>query len=176
MSNANLYTLFLGQFPTDPAAVFLDGVDGRVLRYGEVGQRSGKVLSVLQRHGVTQGDRVVVQVDKSIEAVVLYLACLRAGAIYIPLNTAYTPSEVRYFLDNATPRLFVCAPGKREAMTAVADAAGVASVLSLGANGDGELSDAATEAPASDQVVEVADDDLDEDRALIANQVAQVAT
>ena len=61
MSNANLYTLFREQFPADPAAVFLDGVDGRVLRYGEAGQRSGKVLSVLQRHGVTQGDRVVVE-------------------------------------------------------------------------------------------------------------------
>ena len=160
MSNANLYTLFRRQFPADLAAVFLDGIDGRVLRYGEVGRRSGQVLNVLQRHGVTKGDRVVVQVDKSIEAVVLYLACLRAGAIYIPLNTAYTPSEVSYFLENATPRLFVCAPAKREAMTAVADSAGVGSVLSLGANGDGELSDAAAEAPASDQVAEVAGDDL----------------
>ena len=149
MSNANLYTLFRERFPADTAAVFLDGVDGRVLRYSEVGQRSGQVLSVLLRHGVTKGDRVVVQVDKSIEAVVLYLACLRAGAIYIPLNTAYTASEVRYFLENATPRLCVCAPAKREAMAAVAQAAGIEAVLSLGATDDGELLDAAANAPAS---------------------------
>ena len=56
------------------------------------------MLSLMQQRGVKKGDRVVVQVDKSIEAVLLYLACLRAGAIYVPLNTAYTPAEVGYLL------------------------------------------------------------------------------
>ena len=71
------------------------------------------MLSLLQQLGVKKGDRVVVQVDKSIEAVLLYLACLRAGAIYIPLNTAYTPAEVGYFLGDSTPQLFVCTPAKK---------------------------------------------------------------
>ncbi len=160
MNNANLYTLFLERFPKDPTALFLDGVDGRRLLYREVPHRTGQMLSLLQQSGVQKGDRVVVQVEKSIEAVLLYLACLRAGAIYVPLNTAYTPKELGYFLQDATPRLFVCAPDRKEALAPVVRAAGVPIVLSLGAAGEGELADAAATAPASEQVVEVAADDL----------------
>ena len=160
MNNANLYTLFLERFPKDPTALFLDGVDGRRLLYREVPHRTGQILSLLQQSGVQKGDRVVVQVEKSIEAVLLYLACLRAGAIYVPLNTAYTPKELGYFLQDATPRLFVCAPDRKEALAPVVRAAGVPIVLSLGAAGEGELADAAATAPASEQVVEVAADDL----------------
>ena len=159
MNNANLYNLFLERFPKDPTALFLDGVDGR-LHYREVPQRTGQMLSLLQQSGVQKGDRVVVQVEKSIEAVLLYLACLRAGAIYIPLNTAYTPKELGYFLQDATPRLFVCAPDRKDALAPVVRAAGVPVVLSLGAGGEGELSEAAATAPASEQVVEVDADDL----------------
>jgi malonyl-CoA/methylmalonyl-CoA synthetase len=118
------------------------------------------MLSLLQQSGVQKGDRVVVQVEKSIEAVLLYLACLRAGAIYIPLNTAYTPKELGYFLQDATPQLFVCAPDKKEALTPVVRAAGVPVVLSLGATGEGELMEAATAAAPSEQIVEVRADDL----------------
>lgn len=160
MNNANLYTLFLERFPKDPTALFLDGVDGRRLLYREVPHRTGQMLSLLQQSGVQKGDRVVVQVEKSIEAVLLYLACLRAGAIYVPLNTAYTPKELGYFLQDATPRLFVCAPDRKEALAPVVRAAGVPAVLSLGAAGEGELAEAAATAPASEQVVEVAADDL----------------
>ena len=160
MNNANLYTLFLERFPKDPTALFLDGVDGRRLLYREVPHRTGQMLSLLQQSGVQKGDRVVVQVEKSIEAVLLYLACLRAGAIYVPLNTAYTPKELGYFLQDATPRMFVCAPDRKEALAPVVRAAGVPIVLSLGAAGEGELADAAATAPASEQVVEVAADDL----------------
>ena len=140
--------------------MFLDGIDGRQLRYSEIASRSGQMLSLLQQLGVKKGDRVVVQVDKSIEAVLLYLACLRAGAIYIPLNTAYTAAEVGYFLGDATPRLFVCTPAKKAELEAVAKDHGVASVLSLGGEGDGELVDAIESLPASEGVVEVAADEL----------------
>ena len=67
MNNANLYRLFERRFPNDAGAVFLDGIDGRQLRYSEIPSRSGQMLSLLQRHGVKKGDRVVVQVDKSFE-------------------------------------------------------------------------------------------------------------
>jgi malonyl-CoA/methylmalonyl-CoA synthetase len=160
MNDANLYRLFERRFPNDAGALFLDGVDGRQLRYSEIPSRSGRMLSLLQRHGVKKGDRVVVQVDKSIEAVLLYLACLRAGAIYIPLNTAYTPAEVGYFLDDATPRLFVCTPAKKPDLEAVARDRGVAAVLSLGGAGEGELVDALASQPASDEVVQVEADEL----------------
>jgi len=118
------------------------------------------MLSLLQQRGVKKGDRVVVQVDKSIEAVLLYLACLRAGAIYIPLNTAYTPAEVGYFLSDATPQLFVCTPAKKAELEAVATGCGVPGVLSLGGAGDGELIDALGSQPASDEVVHVEADEL----------------
>jgi len=160
MTHANLYALFLERFPRDPAALFLDGTDGRRLRYSEVPERTGRILSLLQQLGVQKGERVVVQVDKSIEAVLLYLACLRAGAIYIPLNTAYTPSEVGYFLTDATPRVFVCTPGNQERLAAVADECGVPAVLGLGAAGEGDLIEALEAQPASEQIVEVAGDDL----------------
>ena len=96
------------------------------------------MLSLLRQLGVRKGDRVVVQVDKSIEAVLLYLACLRAGAIYIPLNTAYTPSEVNCFLGDATPQLFVCMPAMQDELTTLANSCGVPAVLSLGGAGDSE--------------------------------------
>ncbi len=68
---------------------------------------SARFAAALRRRRVVQGDRVVVQVDKSMGAVALYLGCLRTGAIFVPLNTAYTAAEVDYFIDDAEPRLFV---------------------------------------------------------------------
>ncbi len=160
MTNANLYTLFAERFPKDSDSLFLDGVDGRQLRYDEIPLRSGQMLSLLRRRGVERGDRVVVQVEKSIEAVLLYLACLRAGAVYVPLNTAYTPAEVAYFLGDAKPRLFVCAPARKAELEAIANDCGVPGVLSLGGAGEGEFVDALDSLPASDEVVEVAADEL----------------
>lgn len=160
MSNENLYALFRQRFPDDVEAVFLDGVDDRSLLYGSLDERTGKLLTVLRDNDVGKGDRVVVQVDKSIEAVLLYLACLRAGAIYIPLNTAYTPSEVHYFLDNAGPKLFVCTPTMRQALETVATQAKVPALMSLGRQGEGELMEAAETAVASEEISEVGEQDL----------------
>jgi len=87
--------------------------DGRRFSYGDVEDVSGRFANVLVKLGVKPGDRVAVQVPKSIEAVMLYLAVVRAGAVFLPLNTGYTPAEIEYFLDNATPRIFVCDPKKR---------------------------------------------------------------
>ena len=160
MSNSNLYSLFLERFPNDVDALFLDDVNGGTLRYSEIQQRSGQMLSLMQQLGVKKGDRVVVQVDKSIEAVLLYLACLRAGAIYIPLNTAYTTSEVAYFLEDATPQLFVCTPARQDELKVVAAACEVPGILSLGAAVDGGLMQALESLPASEGIIEVEPDDL----------------
>ena len=160
MRNANLYALFLERFPSDPNALFLDTGHARQLRYSDVPEQTGRLLSLLQGLGVRKGDRVMVQVDKSIESVLLYLACLRAGAIYIPLNTAYTPAEVAYFLQDATPRLFVCAPKSLSAMATVARESGVPELFTLDAEGQGSLTDALAAHAASDRIVEVAADEL----------------
>lgn len=160
MSNANLYALFLAHFPTDPDAVFLDAPNGHTLRYADIPQHTGRMLTRLRQAGVGKGDRVVVQIDKSIEAVVLYLACLRAGAIYVPLNTAYTASEVTYFLQDAEPRLFICTPSARTELAAIAEETGVARVFSLGADAEGDLVDALSSVPVSDEIALIEGNDL----------------
>ncbi len=85
------------------------------------------------------GDRVAVQVDKSAEAVVLYIACLRLGAIFVPINVANTPNEVDYFLRDCEPRLAVIRPADRTLLEPSAARAGVAHVETLGENADGSL-------------------------------------
>ena len=81
---------------------------GRTWSYAEVVGLSGRLANLLQALGVQAGDRVAVQVDKSVEAIALYLATIRAGAVFLPLNSAYTRAEVGYFLEDAEPRVFVC--------------------------------------------------------------------
>ncbi len=106
----------LAQFPPQPPdRAFITTGDGRVLTYGGLRALSARLAQALQALGVKPGDRVAAQVEKSPEAIALYLACVRAGAIWLPLNTAYTRAELAYFVTDAEPALFVTAPG-REAM------------------------------------------------------------
>ena len=96
-------------------AVFIHGDDGRVLTYEEFWSLSGRIANSLARYSVRVGDRVAVQVHKSIEALALFLACGRLGAIFLPLNPAYTVGEVSYFIGDAEPSLVICDPAKAEA-------------------------------------------------------------
>lgn len=105
--NANLFGLFATAWHyvrTRPALV---EPNGGSLTFADLDRLSAQFATVLRSHGVVPGDRVVVQVEKSVSAVALYLACLRVGAIFVPLNTAYTGSEIEYFLSDAEPKLFV---------------------------------------------------------------------
>ncbi|MFT7459225.1 MAG: malonyl-CoA/methylmalonyl-CoA synthetase, partial [Planctomycetota bacterium] len=86
MNNSNFYALVQSGFPSDEEAVFLEHERG-ILKYSELDVATGKILALFEQLGVIKGARVIAQVDKSPEAIVLYLACLRAGVIYIPLNT-----------------------------------------------------------------------------------------
>jgi malonyl-CoA/methylmalonyl-CoA synthetase len=95
-----------------PEATFIVSDDGRRFSYGSFWQLAGELAGALQAAGAKPGDRVAVQVDKSVEAIALFFACARAGFIFLPLNTAYTPSEISYFLADAEPAIFICAPGK----------------------------------------------------------------
>ncbi|MBY6058482.1 malonate--CoA ligase [Leisingera daeponensis] len=103
-----------------------------------------RLATALEELGVRPGDRVAVQVEKSAEAVLLYLACLRTGGLFLPLNTAYTGAEIDYFLDNAEPRLFVCDPGAMDQHAKRASAA--LAVETLGADGGGTLMQRAAQA------------------------------
>jgi malonyl-CoA/methylmalonyl-CoA synthetase len=133
----NLYAA-LRAIADTPHAPFLTTPQGRTLTYGDLETGSARLANALVEAGVQPGDRVAVQVEKSPEVVLLYLACLRAGAVYLPLNTAYTLNELAYFIGDAQPRVVICDP-KGEAGLAALDAA----VLTLDAAGQGSLSDLA---------------------------------
>ncbi len=141
----------------DPAAPFLETMDGRRLSYGDAFALSGQIANALAACGVRVGDRVVAQVDKTPEALALYLACLRAGAVYLPLDMAFTANELAYFVADAEPKLIVCTPAVREAATAIA--AGAA-VETLDRSGKGSLMEWATGAPGAFAIAERGDDDL----------------
>ncbi len=127
----------------EPDRVFIEAADGRTLSYARAYERTGRIANTLARRGVKPGDRVAVQVEKSAEAILLYLACLRSGAVYLPLNMGYTLAELDYFIGDATPSLLVCAPDRAEALRPIAQAHKVGSVLTLGAKSDGTLAELA---------------------------------
>ena len=103
----NLYSLLQDRFLAASAKPSLIDADGHGPTYGQLDDLSARFASVLRSYGVEAGDRIIVQVDKSVGAMALYLGCLRVGAIFVPLNTAYTAAEVDYFLSDSEPRLFV---------------------------------------------------------------------
>ncbi len=105
--NHNLYAALREAFSQDLNKTFLSQPGDSEVSYGEIDIISAKLANTLVDLGVGIGDRVVVQVPKSAEAVALYLACLRMGAVYMPLNTSYTANEVQYFIDDARPSLYV---------------------------------------------------------------------
>src|SRR5690606_24644693 len=109
----NLFSILRGKWP-EAGKTFLETGAGRQIAYGELDGETARLANAIVACGVKPGDRVAVQTEKSPEALLLYLACLRAGAAYLPLNTAYTPAEVEYFVGDAEPALVVCRPGTRE--------------------------------------------------------------
>jgi malonyl-CoA/methylmalonyl-CoA synthetase len=138
----NLYSVVAAAAPA-PSSPFLRTPDGSAMSYGQMADGAGRYANALAALGVRPGDRVAVQVEKSPQAVLLYLATLRAGAVYLPLNTAYTLAELEYFVGDAGPKLVVCDPAARDGLAAMAAALGVAAVETLGADGRGSLADRA---------------------------------
>lgn len=137
----NFFSLLHARFA--PAAPCLTIPGGRSWTYGEVDALSAAMAGAALAAGARPGDRLAVQVEKSPENVALYLGAMRAGLAYVPLNTAYTEKEVAYFLGDAQPTVFVCRPAKETELKSAAETAGVKSLLTLGADGQGALMDAA---------------------------------
>ena len=113
MTNLLFQTLFNGQPEHDPC---LRLADDSSINYGELLLGTARVANALVALGVQPGDRVAAQVDKSVAAVVLYLGTIRVGAVFLPLNTAYTANEVEYFVNDARPALFICTPSATKAL------------------------------------------------------------
>lgn len=114
--------------------------DSARISHAEFLGRAAQFAQAITTLGVVPGDRVAVQVEKSADALALYAACVQAGAVFLPLNPAYLPSEVAYFLEDAEPTLFVAAP---EAASALLPVAGTVRMETLGAGGDGTLANLA---------------------------------
>lgn len=142
----------------DTGKVFLEAHDGRQITYGDVLTLSARYANALTDIGVAPGDRVAVQVEKTPEALMLYLATVRAGGVFLPLNTAYTPAEIDYFVTDAEPAVLVCDPAKADALAATAKKVG-ASLQTLDAAGEGSLRRLAD--GASEQFEDVAREDSD---------------
>lgn len=130
-----------------PDAPFLERPDGRIDTYADLRAHTARLAHALTALGVKPGDRVAAQVEKTPENLYLYLACVRAGAVFLPLNTAYTLNELSYFIEDAEPALIVCDPGVLEGVTSLAGRIG-ARVATLDAKGQGSLTDLAADQPA----------------------------
>lgn len=143
----------------DGSAPFIETPDGLTLTYDGLVARSAAYANALVALGVTPGDRVAVQVEKSADALMLYLGTVRAGGVFLPLNTAYTPAEVEYFIGDAKPAVVVCDPARREAIAPIAEKTG-ARLETLDGTGKGSVSTAADEAATDFQDVARGADDL----------------
>ncbi|WP_085905929.1 malonate--CoA ligase [Kiloniella majae] len=156
----NLYALFQSRFPNNMSSDFIKSPDGGNLSYSELDQQTAQMAGTLLSLGVEAGDRVAVQVEKTKEAVVLYLACLRVGAIYLPLNTAYTADELDYFMGDAQPHVMVCTSEKYKNLEAVAQRNSVPHLLTLNNKGTGSLMDRFKRTLPHHEVKDVSGDDI----------------
>lgn len=136
--NNNLFEIFRARFPADMSRVFIARPDGRAFSYGEMEETSGRIAALLLELKVKPGERVAMQVEKSAAAVFLYLACLRAGAVFLPMNTGYRADELDYFIADAQPAVVIADPHAKALMDVCA-ARAVPHVLTLDASGTGSL-------------------------------------
>ena len=157
-ANANLFSRLFDRLD-DPNRLAIETHDGGRITYGDLIARTGQLANVLVARGVKPGDRVAAQTEKSVAGLVLYLATVRAGAVYLPLNTAYTLNELDYFITDAEPSVVVCDPSKAKGIGAIAAKVG-AKVEGLGADGKGSLTEAADKAASEFATLVRNNDDL----------------
>jgi len=157
--NHNLFATFARRMQARGEADFITTREGHGCSHAEGLAATARLAGALTELGVRPGDRVAAQTDKSPEAILLYLATLRVGGVYLPLNTGYTGEEIRYFLGDAEPALFVCRPGNVEEARKIATESGCPAVETLGKSDDGSLMEAAERAtPYNDIAAREADD------------------
>ena len=140
MTNANFFTSLALRAPEE-STTLLTTVDGAQYNYGDLERQSAKAANALRELGLQPGDRVSVQIEKSVANLWLYMGVLRAGLVFHPLNTGYALEEMRFFLGDAEPGLLVCDPAKSDAYKAVCEELGIAFLLTLDADGHGSLAD-----------------------------------
>ena len=157
MSNLLYDTLFNAHAGSDKT--FLTSADGSSLSYRAFLNRAGQFANAFKDLGLKPGDRIAVQVGKSADALALYAASVRAGIVFLPLNTAYTVGELSYFIDNSGAALVVCDPASEKELGPVCERL-QARLLTLGPRGDGSLAALASTEATEFETVPRAPDDL----------------
>lgn len=156
----NLYSLLESGFPPDSSSTCLETQEGLDLTWEDIDRRTAQMANLLRSLDLPEGARVASQLEKSPESLLLYLATIRAGYAYLPLNTAYREAEIEYFLGNASPSVMVCSQKNLAWIEPLAAKAGTRHVFTLEDDHTGTLLDAATGQDANFSTVERADDDL----------------
>jgi malonyl-CoA/methylmalonyl-CoA synthetase len=142
MTNDNLYARLAAHFPERRDDVAIETHDGLYWTWRDLERASARMANLLASLRLPVGSRVAVQVEKSPEAAVLYLATLRAGHVFVPLNSGYRQAEIEYFVGDAEPAVVVCAPAAAQWIEPIATARG-ARVLTLGDDRRGTLLESA---------------------------------
>jgi malonyl-CoA/methylmalonyl-CoA synthetase len=137
--NSNLFVALRAAFPPDLDAVAVQTDEGLHYSWRDLDRASAMMANLLESLDLPDGSRIAVQVEKSVEAMVLYLATLRAGHVFLPLNTAYQSAEIEYFIGNAEPAVVVCSPPNFGWVSKIAFKAGTQNVFTLGDDRSGSL-------------------------------------
>jgi len=159
-NDCNLFTHFSTQIRDHADKELLQTTDGQSYSYSDIDQSSARLANYLCKLGAVPGDRISVQVEKSPECLCLYLACLRAGFVFHPLNMGYKAGELDYFLGNAEPSIVVCDPANEEMIADIADSVGTKHLLTLDAAGAGTIVDGADRLSSEFETVTREADDL----------------
>ena len=139
MSSQNLFSALRAAFPSDLNAVAVETDEGLRYSWRDLDRATAMMANLLASLDLPQGSRIAVQVEKSVEAMMLYLATLRAGYVFLPLNTAYQSAEIEYFIGNAEPAVVVCSPANFGWVSKIAFKAGTQHVFTLGDDRTGSL-------------------------------------
>ena len=154
----SLYDQMVASFPADASRVALDAPGQGRWSFAELEAEVARYAAAIQGQGVTCGDRVVLCVEKSPQALFVYLSCLKAGFVFVPLNTAYRTAELTYLVDNADPALIICDPGRLDEFDRLSDKP--IALLTLDKNGQGSLAGQAAKETGASPDVHCAPDDL----------------
>ena len=160
MDNRNLFAALRAAFPTDLSGVAVETDTGLAYSWSDLERGTAMIANLLQSLRLQEGARIAVQVEKSVEAMMLYLATLRAGCVFLPLNTAYQKGEIEYFIGNAEPEVVVCSPGNFGWVSKIAFQAGTRHVFTLGDDRTGTLLQRASVQRDTHEPAARADDDL----------------
>jgi malonyl-CoA/methylmalonyl-CoA synthetase len=155
-----LYSALRAAFPSDLKATAVETDEGLLYSWADLDRATAMMANLLQSLDLPEGSRVAVQVEKSVEAMMLYLATLRAGYVFLPLNTAYQSAEIEYFIGNAEPAVVVCSGANFGWVSKIAFKAGTQHVFTLNDDRTGSLLDRAAHHSDQHQPVESKADDL----------------